>query len=358
MRRPLDDEPRSIAVVRLRTGLGDLLCTVPALRALRARLPVAHVALITFAEMHDVVNRMRPYVDELMAFPGHPDIPERPVRWSEVPGFYADARARGFDLALQMYGANPAANEVTERLGARRTGGFLVPGSSDPDPSTHLAYPVHAHEVRRHLLLLWHLGAGPEPEALEFPVREADRATAAQLGADRKLHTPYALVHPGATSSSRRWAPERFARVADALHCRGLRVGIVGTGVERPLAGAVLRAMHAPAVDLTGTTELGTLAALVAEASILVGNDSGPGHLAAAVGTPSVTLFLSGDPVRWAYESERHRVARVQVECSPCPHLRCPIDHRCASRLQAADVLAEVDTVLACSSSSDRIASI
>src|SRR5215217_6854727 len=122
MRRPLDDEPRSIAVVRLRTGLGDLLCTVPALRALRGRLPEAHVVVITFAEMHDVVDRMRPWVDELMAFPGHPGIPERSVRWSEVPRFYASARARRFDLALQMYGANPAANEVSDRLGARRTG--------------------------------------------------------------------------------------------------------------------------------------------------------------------------------------------------------------------------------------------
>jgi len=356
--RPLDDEPRSIAVVRLRTGLGDLLCTVPALRALRARLPAAHVALITFAEMRDVVDRMRPWVDELMAFPGHPAIPERPVRWSEVPGFYANARARRFDLALQMYGANPAANEVTERLGARRTGGFFVPGTCDPDRSTHLAYPINEHEVRRHLLLLWHLGAGPEPEALDFPVAETDRECAAQLAADAGLQTPYTLVHPGATSPSRRWAPERFARVADALRRRGLRVGILGTGGERPLARAVLRAMHAPAVDLSGRTGLGALAALLAEASILVGNDSGLAHLATAVGTPSVTMFLSGDPVRWAYESERHRVARVQVECNPCPHLRCPIDHRCASRLQVADVLAEVDTVLACSSSSDRIASI
>jgi ADP-heptose:LPS heptosyltransferase len=294
---------------------------------------------------------MRSWVDELMAFPGHPGIPERPVRRSEVPAFYATARARRFDLALQMYGANPAANEVTERLGARRTAGFAVPGTCHSERSCHISYPAYEHEMRRHLTLMRHLGAEPpgdsrEGEALAFPLRPSDQTCAARLAMETGLRAPYALVHPGATSPSRRWPPERFAAVADALRRRGLHVGIVGTGVERPLAHAVRQAMREPAVDLSGRTALGALAALLADASVLVGNDSGPAHLAAAVGTPSVTLFLSGDPVRWAYESPRHRVARVQVECNPCPHLRCPIDHRCASRLRVADVLTKVDALL------------
>src|SRR5919199_833332 len=125
----LDREPRSIAILRARTGLGDLLCSVPALRALRSRLPRAHVALITYPEMAPVVARQRAYVDELLAFPGWPGIPERPVRGDELPRFLARCRARRFDLALQMYGARPAANEALERLGARRTGGFLPPGA-------------------------------------------------------------------------------------------------------------------------------------------------------------------------------------------------------------------------------------
>src|SRR4051794_37665116 len=80
----LDGEPRSIAVVRLRTGLGDLLCGVPGLRALRARLPAAHVALITYPEMGPIVERQRAYVDELIPFPGDPGIPERPPRTAEI----------------------------------------------------------------------------------------------------------------------------------------------------------------------------------------------------------------------------------------------------------------------------------
>jgi ADP-heptose:LPS heptosyltransferase len=135
--------------------------------------------------------------------------------------------------------------------------------------------------------------------------------------------------------------------VGDALAARGLAVGVTGVPGEEADVRAVLAAMDAPAVDLCGRTSLGGFAALLRGAALLAGNDSGPAHLAAAVGTPSVTVFQSGDPVRWAHPGERHRVARVAVECNPCPHLECPIDHRCAQRLRVPDVLREADAALA-----------
>src|SRR5215211_7739596 len=288
MRRLLDDEPQSIAVVRPRTGLGDLLCTVPALRALRRRLPSAHVALVTFAEMADVAERMRPWIDELVAFPGHPGIPERVPRRSEIAPFFAAARARGFDLALQMYGASTAAREVTAAIGARRTGGFLDHGDPSLDPAAWAPYPEDEHEILRHLRLLAHLGAEPDGDHLTFPIRAEDRKAAARLTSDAGLRSPFALLHPGATSPSRRWPHDRFAAVADALVARGLHVALIGTRAERPAA----RRGAAPCVDLRGRTELGCVAALIERAAIVVGNDSGPAHLAAALGTHSVTIFL------------------------------------------------------------------
>ena len=105
--------------------------------------------------------------------------------------------------------------------------------------------------------------------------------------------------------------------------------------------------MRAPAVDLAGRTSLGGFAALLARTAVLVANDTGTAHLAAAVGTPSVTLFLSGDPVRWAHDAERHPTARVQVACNPCSHLTCPIDHRCAMTLGVEHVVSHADRVLA-----------
>ena len=339
---------RSVVLVRLRVGLGDLLCGVPALRALRARLPDAHVAMVTWPEMAGVVARQAAYVDELIPFCGHPDIPERPADPEAFAPWAAAMRERRFDLALQAYGLRPAANAVTEALGARRTGGFFAPGAWPVhDLDAHLPYPEHLHEVDRHLALMAHLGAPDDAGALEFPTTEEERREAHELRAATGLaDAPLALLHPGATSPSRRWPPERFAAVGDALAARGMAVAVTGVPGEEASTRAVVDAMEAPAVDLCGRTGLGAYAALLAGADLLVANDTGSAHLAVAVGCPSVTCFLSGDPVRWAArDATRHRTARVQVECNPCGELTCPIDHRCAQRLTPGHVLREVDAL-------------
>src|SRR3712207_5596795 len=113
---------------------------------------------------------------------------------------------RSFDLAIQMYGARPAANAVTEAIGARRSAGFFTPGAWDPpDLDAFLPYPQHLHEVDRHLALLESLGAPPAGRALEFPLTAADRAQARALRESSGLERDYVVVHPGATSASRRW---------------------------------------------------------------------------------------------------------------------------------------------------------
>jgi ADP-heptose:LPS heptosyltransferase len=105
--------------------------------------------------------------------------------------------------------------------------------------------------------------------------------------------------------------------------------------------------MSRPVTDLAGATGLAGAAALLRDAALLVGNDTGTAHLAAAVGGRSVTLFLPGDPVRWAHPEPRHAAVRVDVGCNPCPHLDCPIDHRCATAITVPAVLAAADRVLA-----------
>jgi ADP-heptose:LPS heptosyltransferase len=334
-------------------GLGDLLATVPALRALRAARPDAEVVMITWSEMAAVVARMAPYVDELLPFPGYEGIPDRPVDKHASPSFFRRAQSLKLDLALQMYGGQRAANEVTERLGARLTGGFYTPGMWPARPSTHLRYPRRSHEIHRHLELMRFLGVPSGSDRMEFPLRPQDaEEREALLRRFRLRPKGYVCLHPGSKSTSRRWPPERFAGVADALAAEGWQVALVGTPSERSLAASVARQTSTAVADLCGRTTLGGLGAVLSSSALLIGNDSGPSHLATALQVPSVTIFMAGDPQRWAaLDRTLHRVVHAGVSCRPCGLLECPIDLRCGWRVSAGTVLSEARDLLSSATS-------
>jgi len=129
--------------------------------------------------------------------------------------------------------------------------------------------------------------------------------------------------------------------VADGLSRAGLEVVVGGVPSEAATTGAVVAASRAPVRDLTGRTSLGAYAALLRDAAVVVANDTGTAHLSAAVGGRVVTVFLSGDPRRWRHAADLQAVVREEVGCNPCPHLVCPIDHRCARRISPDRVLRE-----------------
>lgn len=348
---PLNDSGvRSVALVRLRVGLGDLLCSAPALRTLRRARPDVRVTLITWPEMAPVVERLG-HVDELLAFPGVAGIPERtpdPAGWQP---FLDAARKRRFDLAVQCYGDNPTANRVAAVLGAPLVGGF-APTGWQPPPGTeglHLPYPLTEHEVRRHLLLLERLGVpfSAEEERMEFPVTPAEEAShAARLDGWGLRPASYAVLHPGASAATRQWPIPSYAEVARQLHDQGLAVVVTGSESERPLVDELARTAGVPVLDLCGATGLTGLALLLRDAAVLVGNDTGTAHLAASVGGRSVTIFQPGDPRRWGYSGPRSRALVPGVACAPCPHLECPIDFRCSRATTPERVLIAVADVM------------
>jgi ADP-heptose:LPS heptosyltransferase len=348
---PLSDPcTRRVALVRLRVGLGDLLCSLPALRALHRHRPDIEVTLVTWPELGPVVERLG-HVQHLLPFPGHEGIPERPPRPEQWAAFLADARQRGFDLAVQCYGDNPVANTVAAALGARLVGGF-GPRGFTPAPGTehlHLPYPTGEHEVRRHLLLFQHLGLPltPEDEQLSFPVTPEEESAHERVLAGAGLRRgQYAVLHPGASSPTRRWPLASYAEVARRLHGDGLRVVLSGSVTEAALSHELVRRAGIPVVDLCGRTDLPGLALLLRDSAVLVGNDTGTAHLAAAVGARAVTIFQPGDPRRWAYQGPGSRALTPGVACAPCPHLECPIDFRCSRATTPDRVLSAAHEVV------------
>jgi ADP-heptose:LPS heptosyltransferase len=329
---------RRIAVFRA-LQLGDMLCAVPALCALRRAAPGAIITLVGLPWAREFADRFHRYVDSFMAFPGFPGLPERAPDVAGVPRFLIDARTRRFDLAIQLHGSGALSNPIVALLCARRQAGFYDAGGWCPDRAACLPWGEPEHEILRYLRLMRELGCGDGDAALEFPFDEADRA---DLRALEPLphQRRYVCLHAGARLPSRRWPAARFAQVADGLAAHGWQVVLTGAAQERAIADQVREHMTAPALDLTGRTTLGALALLVARAGLLVSNDTAVSHLAAATGTPSVIVCSGADPARWApLDHRRHRVLAGAAACRPCSYESCPIGHPCALGVSAAQVL-------------------
>jgi ADP-heptose:LPS heptosyltransferase len=340
--------PASIIVLRA-LQLGDMLCAVPALRALRQACPRARITLAGLPWAREFAARFRRYVDDFVEFPGYPGLPERECEARGIPEFLSLVQGRSYDLALQLHGSGRLTNAVVALFGARRCGGYYEPcGGYCPDRRWFFPWREHEHEIVRYVRLMRELGIPACDTSLEFPVTADDRNAWASLIARSGIDAArYVCIHPGSQLPSRRWGAEHFAAVADALASDRYQVVITGTVDERALARSISAAMRHPAVDLSGATTLGTLAVLIRHARLLVANDTGVSHIAAAVRTPSVIACCGSDFRRWApLDTQRHRVLHHPVACRPCAYKTCPIGHPCATGIAAATVIREARSML------------
>ena len=335
-----DPWPAKIAVLRA-LQLGDMLCAIPAMRALRRGLPQAEIILIGLPWAKEFAERFDRYFDGFLEFPGFPGLPERGYDARAVQQFLAEAQRARFDLAIQLHGSGALVNPLVALLGARLTAGYYLPGEWRPDAERFMPYPGGGHEIHRHLRLIEFLGMPAADDALEFPLRDRDYEELADLAATHGIRAgEYVCIHPGARFPSRRWPLERYAKTAEALLRLGLQIVITGSGAESELASALSDAITSPHVNLAGQTSLGAAGALLAGARLLISNDTGVSHLAAALRTPSVVIVTGSDAERWApLDRHRHRVVVHRVVCQPCEHVDCPIEHPCARGVEVSAVL-------------------
>lgn len=298
------------AIVFRALQLGDMLCAVPALRALRAALPDARIVLTGLPWAAQFAQRFHAYVNEFLPFPGHPLLPEQAVRHDELTGFYAAVCERGFDLALQLHGSGDVTNHIVGGFGARAMAGFSRAESRQTDRAVLLPYPEAGAEPERLLQLTERIGAPAMGTHLEFPLQrdDVDELEASRVAPDLEPGS-YICIHPGARKRDKCWPPECFAEVADQLHAEfGLATVLTGSADEAPLAHAVASHMRSPAIEAAAPISIGAMAALMSQARLLVCNDTGVSHIAAGLGLNSVVVFSKADIARWApLDRLRHR---------------------------------------------------
>lgn len=313
---------RRIAVLRA-NALGDFIFAVPALTALRAAYPQAELVLLgapwhaRWLNARAVADRPGP-VDRVLVVPAADGIraaepADEPTTMAE---FLAAARRERFDLAVQLHGGGRNSNPLVAQLGARVTAGLRAVDA--PALDRWVRYVYYQPEVFRYLEVAALLGAEPVTLLPHVPVTSADRAEADRvLGPVRQ---PRAVLHPGASDPRRRWPAERFAAVADALTDRGFEVLVTGTGPEREVVEQVAAAATRPLRVVLDELSLGGLGGLLAGSAVLVANDTGPLHLAAAVGTATVGVYWIGNLLNGAPPVRaRHRpLAAFIIHCPVC----------------------------------------
>ena len=293
---PAREDIRKLLVIRPDERVGDQLLTTPLLRALKLGLPGASLHLLAAARRSSVAAV--PFVNRVWPF-------EKRLAFRSPARFLAQLRAlrrERYDVVIEA--AHWSAFSLTASLLARITAvrGAVVGHSRGKSPR-FLSHPVvhdpaNRNDVRAKLELLGPLALPPQGLAPETALGR-DPIVAERLLSTARVHRPYAVLNPGARMADRRWPPSAHAEVARGLLARGLGVLVVWGPGEEAIARGVAEGSGA---RLAPRTSLDELAALLRGARLCVSNNSGPMHLAVAVGAPTVGVFFAGDAARWGHE--------------------------------------------------------
>lgn len=333
-----------LLAVRL-DAMGDVLMTTPALRALQEQNPQRHITLLTSPSGAEL-GGMLPDVDAVLAYES-PWMKASQTRTDPEPDWDLIRRlqAQRFDGAVifTVFSQNPLPAAllcylagIPLRAAHCRENPYQL--LSDWVPEVEPEKGIR-HEVERQLALCAALGAPPPSDRrlrLSVPEDVRRRVAAAQR---RLALRNWILVHPGATASSRRYPPDQFARAANALALDGFQVIFTGGRSDVDLVRAIQHAMAAPSISLAGQLTVPDLAAWIASAPLLIANNTGPVHLAAALGTPVVDLYALTNPQHTPWRVP-HKVLYHDVPCRFCYKSVCPEGHhRCLTEISWTEVI-------------------
>lgn len=280
---------RRLAVLRA-NGVGDYVVAEPALAALRAAYPLAEITLLGAAHTRPLVEDRPGPCDRYVQVPLTRGVrvgPDPDAAPEVVQAWCAEQRAYGYDLAVQLHGGGRNSNALLLRLGARLTAGAATTDAVKPD--RWVPYTPFQHDTLRWLEVASTVGARPVRFEPQLAVTEADLAESRTVLPPSGA--PLVVVHPGATDARRCYPEERLGLVAGELAVRGARVVVLGGPGDADRVSRVVEGVDRPVETVVGGLSLGGLIGTLRRSTLMLGNDSGPRHLAGAVGTPTVAVF-------------------------------------------------------------------
>ncbi len=317
----------NILIVKL-SAIGDVIHTLPSLSALRRLYPAAHITWVVEEAAADLILG-HPHLDEVLVSRRKSwikDIKAGKVAATlqEVRSFVRRLRSRRYDLVIDFHGLLKSAVLVFLSGGKRKLGYDSWQEMSGLFLNEKIPEDMSKHAVDRYLDFLRYLGADVGKAEFVLPLTNGTREQARRLLDEYHLaEKSYIAVNPVAFWETKLWDNGKFAILADEIK-ENLKLDVIFTGNNGRDAADILSRMKGKGINLGGKTSLPVLAEIYKSARAVITTDSGPMHLAAAVGTPVVALFGPTDPARTGPYGEGHIVIRADLSCSPCLKKKCP----------------------------------
>ncbi len=333
-----------ILVTQTGGWIGDMILLTPALRALKRVYPQSYLALLIRPLVANLMNTC-PHVDEVI-------VDKKGQGVSAVQSFCRLVRRirRGrFDLAVVLHPTSfrnaliPFLAGVPLRIGSNVSGRCILLSQSCADDT-------HLHEANRYLRVLQLMGIDEPAFDLEFWHTDADRRVVHQLlsGCNVNPEDRIVGINLGTTWGTKSWSLNRFADVIAGIQNRFEgAVVLTGSSSDAGLGNAVQKLVKAKVINLIGKTTVLQLGALIERCNLYLTCDSGPMHIAAAVGTPTIALFGPTNPMRHQPYGEVHHVIEKDVSCRPCYKRKCmrkDAPNLCMTEIQATDVIERITT--------------
>ncbi|MGN6724527.1 MAG: lipopolysaccharide heptosyltransferase II [Tepidisphaeraceae bacterium] len=345
-------DPQRILVVQP-SWVGDAVMATPALRAIRNLYPNAQISYLIKRYVKAMYTGM-PWADKLITY--RTGKSAKPSGRGDLLSLVTKIRRRRFDLAILLPGSFKAAlackmARIPRIVGYDRDGrGFLLTDKLLParENGRYVPSPI----IKYYMGLASYLGSTERDLTMSLFVTPSEQREAEQIIQQAAIpeKRPWILLNPGANyGASKCWLPEYFAEAADTLADRhGATILISSAPKERRIVDEILGQMRHPAVDLSRAgMSLGALKEIVRRCDLMISNDTGPRHIAAAFDVPVVTIFGPTHPEWTEIYFAKERMVQVKVHCGPCQLKTCPLDHRCMTRLTPGMVIDKAEELLA-----------
>jgi len=345
----MSEDKRRYKILIVRTDrIGDVLLSTPSIKAVRDAYPNAHIAVMVRPYVEDVVDG-NPYLDEVILY----DKDDKHKGFFGNLSFIFELRKKDFDLAIILHptvrsNLIPFLAGIPERVGYDKKWGFLL--TKRLKDTKHLG---EKHEIDYNLEVLRSIGIVAKDRNLYMPIKtEYERVIDRFLAlSDIGAKDVVVAVHPGASCISKRWSAYKFGRVADELMDKhNVKIVIIGGPSDVKTVKEVETGMLHRPIILSEEHSIGEVAALLKKCKLLISNDSGPVHIAVAVGTPVVSIFGRLDPglspQRWGPVGPKDIVIHKDVGCKECLAHNCKLSFKCLDAITVEEVLSAAEKLL------------